>query len=411
MARINDHYLNLQQGYLFPEIRRRVEQFAASHPPQPRIIRLGIGDVVLPLPASVRQAMHRAIDELGEAKSFRGYGPEQGYDFLREAIARVDFGERGVRIAPDEVFVSDGSKCDSANVQEIFSESARIGLPDPVYPVYLDTNVMAGRGGAMQSDGRYAGIRYLECKSESGFLPRPPAESLDVVYLCFPNNPTGAVAPRTDLEAWVAWARGCGAVLLYDAAYEAYIQDPALPRSIFEIAGARECAIEFRSYSKSVGFTGVRCGYVVVPRELQGSDAQGRPVSLHALWLRRQSTKFNGASYPVQAGAAAAYTPEGRAEVAANVAYYLENARVIREGLTSLGWKVHAHGNAPYIWLQIPAGEGSWEFFDRLLERARVVGTPGAGFGPCGEGYLRLSAFGWRSDIEEAVDRIRKAFG
>jgi LL-diaminopimelate aminotransferase len=410
MARVNDHYLNLQQGYLFPEIRRRVEQFAASHP-EPRIIRLGIGDVVLPLPASVRRAMHRAIDELGEPKSFRGYGPEQGYDFLREAIARVDFGERAVRVELDEIFVSDGSKCDSANIQEIFSTSARVGVPDPVYPVYVDTNVMAGRGGALQSDGRYAGIHYLPCKSESGFLPRPPAEPLDVVYLCFPNNPTGAVAPRAELEAWVAWARGCGAVLLYDAAYEAYIQDPALPHSIYEIAGARECAIEFRSYSKSVGFTGVRCGYVVVPRELRGRDEQGRPVSLHALWLRRQSTKFNGASYPVQAGAAAAYTPEGRAEVAANVSYYLENARVIREGLTALGWQVHSRGNAPYIWLQIPGGEGSWEFFDRLLERARVVGTPGAGFGPCGEGYLRLSAFGWRDDIEQAVDRIRKGFG
>jgi LL-diaminopimelate aminotransferase len=409
VARINDHYLSLQQGYLFPEIRRRVERFAEAHPPA-RIIRLGIGDVVLPLPASVRQAMHRAIDELGSPTSFRGYGPEQGYDFLREAIQRVDFGERGVRVEIDEIFVSDGSKCDSANIQEIFSVDAAVAVPDPVYPVYLDTNVMAGRGGALQADGRYAGIHYLPCVSEAGFLPRPPAEPVDLVYLCFPNNPTGAVASRANLEEWVEWARGCAAVLLYDAAYEAYIQDPDVPRSIFEIAGARECAIEFRSYSKSVGFTGVRCGYVVVPRELMGRDAAGRPVSIHGLWLRRQSTKFNGASYPVQVGAAAAYTAEGRAEVAANVAYYMENARVIRDGLAPLGWNVHS-GNAPYIWLGIPDGSDSWTFFDRLLERANVVGTPGAGFGPCGEGYLRLSAFGWRDQIEEAVDRVRKAFG
>jgi LL-diaminopimelate aminotransferase len=409
MARINDHYLNLQQGYLFPEIRRRVERFAESNPGA-RIIRLGIGDVVLPLPASVRAAMHRAVDELGEAKSFRGYGPEQGYDFLREAIARGDFAERGVQVAADEIFVSDGSKCDSGNIQEIFSSDARVGIPDPVYPVYLDTNVMAGRAGPPQGDGRYTGVHYLPCTRENGFLPRPPGEPLDFVYLCFPNNPTGAVASRAVLEEWVAWARGCGAVLLYDAAYEAYIQDPAIPRSIFEIAGARECAIEFRSFSKSVGFTGVRCGYVVVPRELHGADARGRPVSVHGLWLRRQSTKFNGASYPVQVGAAAAYTPEGRREVAQSVAYYLANADLIRKGLESLGWAVHSQGNAPYIWLEIPEGGSSWDFFDQLLSRARVVGTPGAGFGPCGEGYLRLSSFGWRDDIEEAIGRIRKSF-
>jgi LL-diaminopimelate aminotransferase len=410
MARINDHYLRLQHGYLFPEIRRRVERFAKEHP-DAKIIRLGIGDVVLPLPASVRQAMHRAIDELGAPETFRGYGPEQGYDFLREAIARVDFGERGVRVDPDEIFVSDGSKCDSGNIQEIFSTSARVAVPDPVYPVYVDTNVMAGRGGELGTDGRHANLVYLPGNSGNGFLPRPPEEPVDLVYLCFPNNPTGAVADRPLLQQWVQWARGCGAVLLFDAAYEAYVSDPAIPRSIFEIDGARECAIEFRSFSKNIGFTGVRCGYVVVPKELSGRSADGKAVSIHALWLRRQSTKFNGASYPVQVGAAAAYTAEGRREVAENIAYYMENARIIREGLGTLGWRIESGGNAPYIWLRIPEGASSWTFFDTLLDRARVVGTPGSGFGPCGEGYLRLSAFGWRNQIEEAVERICKAFG
>jgi LL-diaminopimelate aminotransferase len=409
MARINDHYLALQSGYLFPEIRRRVELFAKEHP-DARIIRLGIGDVVLPLPPSVRQAMHRAIDELGARETFRGYGPDQGYDFLREAITRVDFGERGVRIDPDEVFVSDGSKCDSGNIQEIFSANARVAIPDPVYPVYVDTNVMAGRGGELGKDGRHANLVYLPGTAQNGFLPQPPDAPVDLVYLCFPNNPTGAVASRALLEHWVAWARECGAVLLFDAAYEAYVSDPAIPRSIFEIEGARECAIEFRSYSKNIGFTGVRCGYVVVPRELMGRSADGKPVSIHGLWLRRQSTKFNGASYPVQAGAAAAYTPEGRREVAGNIEYYMENARIIREGLGSLGWQIESGGNAPYIWMRVPDGTGSWPFFDTLLGRSGVVGTPGAGFGPCGEGYLRLSAFGWRNQIEEAVERIRKAF-
>jgi LL-diaminopimelate aminotransferase len=409
MARINDHYLNLPQGYLFPEIARRVQRFEQEQP-QAKLIRLGIGDVVLPLPPSVRRAMHRSIDELGAPESFRGYGPSQGYEFLREAICEHDFGARGVRIAPDEVFVSDGSKCDSANIQEIFSPQARVAVPDPVYPVYVDSTVMAGRAGAAR-DGRHAGLSYLPCTPANGFLPEPPAEPVDLVYLCFPNNPTGAVADRAGLERWVAWARANGAVLLFDAAYEAYIQDPALPRSIFEIPGARECALEFRSYSKSVGFTGVRCGYVVVPRELQGRDAAGREVSIHALWLRRQNTKFNGASYPVQVGAAAAYGEEGRREVAENIAYYMRNAELIRAGLGALGWTLCAGGNAPYIWLQIPEGRDSWAFFDTLLARAGVVGTPGVGFGPCGEGYLRLSAFGWREQIEQALERIRKAFG
>jgi len=407
MARINEHYLKLSAGYLFPEIGRRVARFQAEHP-DARIIRLGIGDVVLPLPESVRAAMHRAIDELGHEETFRGYGPEQGYAFLREAIVREEFQSRGVSVTDDEIFVSDGSKCDSGNIQEIFDTSARIAVPDPVYPVYVDTNVMAGRTGAADSSGRYAGIVYLPCTEANGFTPAPPAEAVDLVYLCSPNNPTGAVLDRTALEGWIAYARATGAILLFDAAYVDYIQDDTLPHSIFELPGARECAIEFRSFSKSAGFTGVRCGYVVIPKDLRGRNAHGEPASIHALWSRRHSTKFNGASYPVQVGAAASFTAEGRAEVRERVTYYLENARIIREGLGAAGHGVFSGTHAPYLWMKTPGGQPSWQFFDTLLERAHVVGTPGSGFGACGEGYFRLSAFGKRDRIEEAVERIRK---
>ncbi len=407
MARINDHYLKLSAGYLFPEISRRVATFQAQHAGA-RIIRLGIGDVVLPLPESVRQAMHRAVDELGTEEGFHGYGPEQGYAFLREAIATHDFGGRGVKVSPDEIFVSDGSKCDSANIQEIFALDARIAVPDPVYPVYVDTNVMAGRTGAPDAQGRYAGIVYLPCTAAGGFLPAPPAEPVDLVYLCFPNNPTGAVADKETLAKWVAYARKTGAILLFDAAYEAYITDPAIPHSIFEIPGAREVAIEFRSYSKTAGFTGVRCAFVVVPEELAGRSADGQRVPIRSLWSRRHTTKFNGASYPVQAGAAAIYTERGRAEIRRNIEYYLANARIIRDGLGALGLEVFGGANAPYVWVRTPAGTGSWEFFDRLLGDAHVVVTPGAGFGACGEGYVRLSAFGKRDQVEEAVRRIRE---
>jgi LL-diaminopimelate aminotransferase len=407
MARINDHYLKLTAGYLFPEISRRVSAFQASNPGA-SIIRLGIGDVVLPLPASVREAMHRAVDELGTEEGFHGYGPEQGYAFLREAIAEHEFRSRGVDIRPDEIFVSDGSKCDSANIQEIFSAGARVAVPDPVYPVYVDTNVMAGRTGLADDAGRYANIVYLPCTEANGFLPRPPQEPVDLVYLCFPNNPTGAVADRETLAAWVSWARDCGAVLLFDAAYESYITDPTVPHSIFEIPGARDVAIEFRSYSKKAGFTGVRCAFIVVPEELRGTDAQGAPVPIRALWSRRHSTKFNGASYPVQVGAAAVYTAQGQSEVQASIDYYLANATIIRDGLSALGLRVFGGVNAPYVWIRTPAGVGSWEFFDRLLSEAHVVGTPGAGFGAEGEGYLRLSAFGKREQVEEAVQRIRE---
>ncbi len=407
MARINDHYLKLGAGYLFPEISRRVRLFEEQHR-DAEIIRMGIGDVVLPLGQSVRDAMHRAVDELGTAEGFRGYGPEQGYAFLREAIAEHEFRARGVEISPDEIFVSDGSKCDSANIQEIFAAQARVAVPDPGYPVYVDSNVMAGRSGPPDDDGRYQGILYLPCTATNGFLPQPPDEAVDLVYLCSPNNPTGSVATHDMLAAWVTYARSCGAIILFDAAYEAYITQEDLPHSIFEIPGARQVAIELRSFSKKAGFTGLRCAYLVVPEELEGVDAQGNAVSIHSLWSRRHSTKFNGASYPVQAGAAAIYSEQGRAEVQASVDYYLANAKIIREGLSSLGLRVFGGVNAPYVWATTPDGVGSWDFFDRLLEQAHVVGTPGAGFGAQGEGYLRLSAFAQRDQVEEAIARMRE---
>jgi LL-diaminopimelate aminotransferase len=410
MARINHHYLKLAAGYLFPEIGRRVSEFQQAHP-DASIIRMGIGDVVLPLVESVRSAMHRAIDELGTEEGFRGYSPDQGYEFLREAIAKHDFGSRGVEVSLDEIFVSDGAKCDSGNIQEIFDVEARMAMPDPVYPVYVDTNVMAGRTGPPDSSGRYPNIVYLPCTEENGFMPEPPREQVDVVYLCSPNNPTGATASASDLAAWVRYARENGAILLYDAAYESFIREDDIPHSIFEVEGARECAIEFRSYSKLAGFTGLRCAYVVVPRELQGTDRNGEPVSVQRLWARRQSTKFNGASYPIQVGAAAVYTKEGQVEIRAQNEYYMENARIILDALDDLGIRVFGGVNAPYVWLKTPDGMGSWEFFDRLLEKAHVVGTPGAGFGACGEGYFRLSAFAKREDVEEAVERIRTRMG
>jgi LL-diaminopimelate aminotransferase len=408
MALINDHYLKLAGGYLFPEIGRRVRAFQDKNPGA-TLIRLGIGDVVLPIGASIRAAMHRAIDELGAEDTFKGYGPDQGYDFLRDAIVEHDFKSRGAAVAPDEVFVSDGSKCDSGNIQEIFSTAARVAVPDPVYPVYVDTNVMAGRTGAASEDGKYAGITYLPCTEKNGFRPAPPDEPVDVVYLCFPNNPTGAAATKADLERWVLWAKQHDAVLLYDAAYERYIRDPALPHSIYEIPGGREVALEFRSYSKLAGFTGLRCGYVVVPKEVVGKDAKGNAVGLHRLWSRRQTTKFNGASYPIQIGAAACYTDPGRGEIAASIDYYMENARLIRSGIAAAGLRVFGGENAPYAWIATPNGVGSWDMFDRLLTEANVVCTPGAGFGACGEGYLRLSAFGKRDQVEEAIARVRKS--
>ena len=409
MARLNDNYLKLAAGYLFPEIGRRMDVFTTANP-KADVIKLGIGDVVLPLAASVREAMHRAIDEMATTEGFRGYGPSEGYDFLREAIAENDFGSRGVRIDPGEIYASDGSKCDSANIQEIFADDATLAVSDPVYPVYVDTNVMAGRTGLPDDQGRYAGIQYLPCTEESGFLPELPSEPVDLVYLCSPNNPTGTVAPKEELQKWVDWARANDSIILFDAAYERFISED-VPHSIYEIDGARECAIEFRSFSKTAGFTGIRCAYIVIPEELQGRGSDGEPVSVAKLWSRRTNTKFNGISYPVQRGAEAIYSEEGRKEVQANIDYYMTNAGLILEGLGKAGFTTFGGVNAPYVWLKTPNGLDSWEFFDALLEKANVVGTPGSGFGAYGEGYFRLSAFGVREKVEEAIERITKSFG
>jgi LL-diaminopimelate aminotransferase len=406
MARINDNYLRLKSGYLFSEIARRIKEFQAAHP-DAKLIRLGIGDATRPLPGAIVQALHAAVDEMGRAETFRGYGPETGYEFLTELIAKHDYGARGVTIAPDEIFVSDGSKSDAANFQELFSADAIVALTDPVYPVYLDSNVMAGRAGAPDSRGAYDRIVYLPCTAENGFDPPLPDGPVDMVYLCFPNNPTGAVLGRAALKRWVDWARSAGAVLLYDAAYEAYIQDPDVPHSIFEVEGARQVAVEFRSYSKTAGFTGTRCAYTVVPRDVTARASTGEAVPLHGLWFRRQSTKFNGAPYLIQRGASAIYTPEGQKQARTTIEYYMHNARVIRDGLETAGLTVYGGRNAPYIWLKTPAGLDSWGFFDKLLNEAHVVGTPGAGFGRYGEGYFRLTGFGDRAATEEAVARIK----
>ncbi|MCD6024608.1 MAG: aminotransferase class [Fibrobacteria bacterium] len=373
--------------------------------PEAKIIRLGIGDVVLPLPAPVVTALKKASDELADAGTFRGYGPEQGYDFLLNAIAG-HYKSQGAHVEADEVFVSDGSKCDTANIQEIFGLDNVIAVTDPVYPVYVDTNVMAGRTGEAV-DGRYGKLVYLPTTAENGFDPELPKGKTDIVYLCSPNNPTGAVMPRASLEKWVKYARENESILLFDAAYEAFIQEPGQVHSIYEIEGAREVAIEFRSLSKTAGFTGVRCAYTVVPKELKARNDKGEFVGLHGLWLRRQTTKFNGVSYPIQRAAEAVFSPAGKQAVGETIAYYMENARIIREGLGQAGFTVYGGVNAPYIWLKTPAGLGSWDFFDKLLNEAHLVGTPGAGFGSCGEGYFRLSAFGIRENVVEAVARIK----
>lgn len=409
MARINAHYLKLRAGYLFPEIGRRVRAFEAAHP-DARVIRLGIGDVTLPLAPAIVAAFRSAVDEMGTATGFHGYGPDLGYDFLQDAIREQDFASRGVSLDRDEIFISDGSKCDTGNVQEIFGAGCTVAVTDPSYPVYVDTSVMAGRTGAAGEDGRFDGLLYLEAHEGNGFVPEPPPGRVDLAFLCTPNNPTGSVATREQLGRWVAWARANDAVILFDAAYEAYIQDPALPRSIYEIEGAKECAIEFRSFSKRAGFTGVRCAYTVVPKALFGTTPEGERVPVNALWLRRHTTKFNGVSYPVQRAAAAAYAPEGLKQTGEQIAHYMGNARLLREGLADAGFTVFGGQHAPYVWMRTPQGLGSWEFFDRLLSEANVVGTPGAGFGPAGEGYLRLSAFNSRENVTLALERIRRAF-
>ncbi len=407
MARINEGYRRLQAGYLFPEIGRRVGAFQKANP-EARIIRLGIGDVTRPLVPAVVEAFRAGVDEMGTATGFRGYGPEQGHEFLLQAIREHDYRSRGVEVGTDEIFVSDGSKCDSGNIQEIFSTDCIVAVTDPVYPVYLDTNVMAGRSGALGDDGRYCGIVYLPVTAANGFEPALPESRVDLVYLCSPNNPTGATLTRAQLARWVEWARANDAVILFDAAYEAYIRDPDLPHSIYEIEGAREVAIEFRSFSKTAGFTGTRCAFTVVPKEATGSAADGSRVSLHALWSRRHTTKFNGVSYPVQRAAAATYTEGGRQQIREIVDFYMANADRIRAGLTRAGFAVHGGRNAPYLWFETPRGPSSWEFFDRLLAEANVVGTPGSGFGPSGEGYFRLSAFNSAENVDEALTRIAR---
>ncbi len=405
MIRINDNYLKLKASYLFSDIARRVAEHQGKHPDK-EIIRLGIGDVTLPLPRACIEAFHRAVDDMAAAESFRGYGPEQGYDFLRETIAEIDFQARGAGIAPEEIFVSDGAKCDTGNFQELFDGDISIAVPDPVYPVYVDTNVMAGRTGEFR-DGRYEGLVYLESTQENGFVPAVPKEAVDLVYLCFPNNPTGATAAREDLAAWVRYAREHGALILFDAAYESFIRDDSIPRSIYEIEGAEEVAVEFRSLSKTAGFTGTRCAYTVVPRKCRARNASGEPVDLHALWLRRQTTKFNGVSYPVQRAAEAVYSEAGQREVRDLGDYYLKNASIIRDGMGSLGFSCTGGVNSPYIWIK--GDRDSWSFFDLLLDRAGVVCTPGSGFGRCGEGYIRLSAFNSHENVERALERIGKA--
>lgn len=405
MVQINANYQKLQAGYLFPEIGKRVRNYRAAYPDS-NIIPLGIGDVVLPVPDPIADAIRAGVDELQQRATFKGYGPEQGYDFLRTAIAE-HYQSQGADVSPDEVFVSDGSKCDTGNIQEIFSLNNVVAITDPVYPVYVDTNVMAGRTGPADESGRYAGLVYMPMTAENGFDPALPDQHVDLIYLCSPNNPTGAVLSRASLQKWVDYARDSRAIILYDAAYEAFISDADTVHSIFELPGARDVAIEFRSFSKTAGFTGLRCASTVVPRGLKALDGEGNAVDVHPLWSRRQTTKFNGVSYPIQKGAAAVFSPEGRAAVSEQVAYYMENARIIREGLRALGMTVYGGVNAPYIWLKTPGSLTSWEFFDQLLHKANVVGTPGSGFGSSGEGYLRLSAFGFRENIIEAVERIK----
>jgi LL-diaminopimelate aminotransferase len=410
MARINEDYRKLKAGYLFPEIGRRVARFCAENP-QAKVIRLGIGDVTEPLPPAIIAAWHKAVDEMAVRSSFRGYGPEQGYDFLRNTIASSDFTSRGAPVEADEIFISDGSKCDTGNILEIFGSDNKVAIADPVYPVYVDTNVMAGRTGPADEHGRYGGLVYIPTNGENNFVPPVPTEHVDLIYLCFPNNPTGTVATREQLTKWVEYAKSHQAVILFDAAYEAYITDATIPHSIYEIPGARDVAIEFRSFSKLAGFTGVRCAYTVIPKTLVGATSSGEKVPFHSLWNRRHTTKFNGVSYPVQRAAEAAYSEEGKKQVRGLVDFYLANAKLIREGLENIGVKVFGGVNAPYVWVKTPGNETSWEFFDCLLREAHLVGTPGSGFGASGEGYFRLSAFNSRENVEEAVRRFQKVVG
>lgn len=406
MAFLNEDYLKLPGSYLFAEIARRVTHFKEENP-EADIIRLGIGDVTRPLPQASIEAMHKAVDEMAAADTFRGYGPEQGYAFLVEKIIAHDYASRGIQLGTDEVFVSDGSKSDVANIQEIFSSDCTVAITDPVYPVYLDTNVMAGRTGTLQEDGRFANVTYLPCNAENNFIPSFPKERVDMIYLCCPNNPTGTTLSKSELKKWVDYAKANKSIILFDSAYESYIREADIPHSIYEIEGAKEVAIEFRSFSKTAGFTGTRCAYTVVPKELMAYTKSGEAHSLNPLWNRRHTTKFNGVPYIIQRGAEAIFSEAGQAQVQETIDYYMENARIIREGLQKMGLSVFGGVNAPYIWLKTPAGIDSWGFFDKLLNEANIVGTPGAGFGPSGEGYFRLTSFGTRENTIRAIERIQ----
>lgn len=406
MALVNEHFLKLPNNYLFSDIAKKVNAFKVSHP-KTDLIRLGIGDVTRPLPQASIEAMHKAVDELANKETFHGYGPEQGYDFLIDAVIRNDYTPRGVYLEPGEVFISDGAKSDTGNIGDILRHDNSIGVTDPIYPVYIDSNVMCGRAGILE-DGRWSNVVYLPCLSENNFVPEIPDRRIDILYLCYPNNPTGTVISKAELKKWVNYALENDTLILYDAAYEAYIQDPDIPHSIYEIKGAKKVAIEFRSFSKTAGFTGVRCGYTVVPKELTAATLEGERIPLNRMWNRRQCTKFNGTSYITQRGAEAIYTPEGKKQVKAIIQYYMANARIMKEALESTGLKVFGGENAPYLWVKTPGEVNSWKFFEQMLYEANVVGTPGVGFGPSGEGYIRLTTFGERADCEEAMKRIRK---
>lgn len=405
MATINENFLKLQAGYLFPEVGRRMRAFAAENPAA-KIISLGIGDVTQPLPPAIIEAMKKAVDEMANEATFRGYGPEQGYDFLIDAIIENDYNSRGVDLERSEVFVSDGAKCDTGNILDIFGLDNVVAITDPSYPVYVDSNVMAGRTGQANENGQFEKIVYMPCTAENNFTPELPKAHVDIIYLCYPNNPTGAVATKEMLSKWVDFAREKKAVIFFDAAYEAFITDPEIPHSIYEIEGAKDVAIEFRSFSKTAGFTGIRCAFTVVPKQLKAATIEGEAVEVNPLWNRRHCTKFNGASYISQAGAAAVYTTEGKKQCREIIDIYIANAALIRDSLTKLGYEVYGGVNAPYLWMRTPNGMSSWDFFDLLLQKANVVGTPGSGFGPSGQGYFRLTAFATTDNVKEAMQRF-----
>ena len=408
MIKINENFLELQENYLFATIAKKVAKFSEENP-NSKIIKLGIGDVTRPIPTAIIEAMHKAVEEMGQKETFRGYGPEQGYDFLREKIQKYDYKSRGVDISLDEIFISDGAKCDCGNIVDIFDIGNKVAITDPVYPVYLDTNVMSGRSGKYNlKDGKYENIVYIPVTSENNFVPELPKEKVDMIYLCYPNNPTGTTLSKEQLKKWVDYAKENKSIILYDAAYEAFISEENVPHTIYEIEGAKEVAIEFRSYSKTAGFTGLRCAFIVVPKELKGYTKNGEEIEINKLWNRRHCTKFNGVSYVIQRAAEATYTEEGRKQIKENIDYYKENAKIIKKGLEEAGYTVYGGVNSPYVWLKLPEGIKSWEFFDELLTKANVVGTPGVGFGPSGEGYFRLTGFGTKENTQEAIERIKK---